>query len=109
MIRRLLAPGVGRSRATVTLCVLLWARKGRGDELVAYEDEVLRLIPEHGGKVLQRARSAEEGAHPLEVHVLEFPSEAALQAYTNDDRRTSLAADRDRAIARTEVIRVDLV
>jgi len=39
----------------------------------------------------------------------EFPSEPALQAYLDDDRRTALATERDHAIARTEVLRVELL
>ena len=93
----------------VTLCVLLWARAGRDAELVAYEDRVLGLLPDHGGRVLHRARTAGEDGEPLEVHVLEFPSEVALDAYMSDERRLALAADRDDAIERTQILRVDLV
>jgi uncharacterized protein (DUF1330 family) len=70
---------------------------------------VLRLVPTHGGTVIQRARSAGSGTDPLEVHLLEFPSELALQAYIDDDRRQALTAIRDKVVARTEVIRVQLV
>ena len=90
----------------VELCVLLWARPGQEDALVAYEDRVLALVPAHGGTVLQRARSSGEGGHPLEVQFSRFPSEDALQAYLADDRRVALAADRDRVVARTELMRV---
>ncbi len=93
---------------SLTLCVLLWARPGTEDGLIAYEDEVLSLVPEHGGRVLQRARSGGTGGQPLEIQFLEFPSAAALDAYMTDDRRTSLAAERDRVIAQTEVIQVQL-
>lgn len=94
---------------TVTLCVLLWANDGQRDSLIAYEDAVLALIPNHGGRVLQRVRSTGEPDAPLEVHVLEFPSEQALDDYLHDDERLRLAADRDRAIARTELHRVEVV
>ncbi|MFC5501595.1 hypothetical protein ACFPJ4_04985 [Lysinimonas soli] len=90
----------------VELCVLLWAHPGHDAELVAYEDRVLALVPAHGGRVLQRARSSGESGHPLEVQFYSFPSEAALQAYLADDRRVALAAERDRVVARTEFIRV---
>ncbi len=94
---------------SLTLCVLLWARHGAADALSAYEDQVLALVPEHGGQVLQRARGSGEGGQPLEIQFLEFPSAAALDEYMADDRRTALAYIRDRAIARTQVINVDLV
>jgi uncharacterized protein (DUF1330 family) len=94
---------------SVTLCVLLWARPGAADALAAYEDQVLYLIPEHGGRVLQRARSSDEGGQPTEIQLLEFPSAAALDEYMADDRRTALASVRDRAIARTQVINCELI
>jgi uncharacterized protein (DUF1330 family) len=100
-----------------TLCVLLWAHSGAEAALAAYEDTVLRLVPDHGGRVVLRARSSEAlrargpGAdrQPAEIQVIEFPSATALDAYMGDPRRTALAADRDRAVARTEVIDVELV
>jgi uncharacterized protein (DUF1330 family) len=94
--------------ATVTLCVLLWAQPGTGDGLVAYEDKVLELVPEHGGRVLQRARSSGAGGQPLEIQLLEFPSAQALDAYQADDRRQALAGERAGVIARTDVIEVQL-
>jgi uncharacterized protein (DUF1330 family) len=94
---------------SLTLCVLLWARPGADEALIAYEDRVLSLVAQHGGRVLQRARSSGADGQPLEVQFLEFPSAAAHDAYLTDGRRTSLAAERDRAIARTQVIDVELV
>ena len=81
----------------------------RSDALTAYEDRVLALVPEHGGRVLQRVRGDGAGDQPLEVQILEFPSPPALGAYMDDGRRTALADDRDRAISRTEVINVELI
>ncbi len=94
---------------SVTLCVLLWAQPGAGDDLIAYEDRVLGLVPGHGGQVLQRARSNGASGQPLEIQLLEFPSAAALDEYMTDGRRLALADERDRAIARTQVIEVELI
>jgi uncharacterized protein (DUF1330 family) len=94
--------------AAVTLCVLLWAQPGADDDLVAYEDKVLELVPEHGGQVLQRARSSGTGGQPLEIQLLEFPSAQALDAYQGDGRRQAMTEERTRAIARTDVIEVQL-
>jgi uncharacterized protein (DUF1330 family) len=94
--------------AAVTLCVLLWAQPGADDGLVAYEDKVLGLVPEHGGQVLQRARSSGTGEQPLEIQLLEFPSAQALDAYMADERRQALTSERARVIARTDVIEVQL-
>jgi uncharacterized protein (DUF1330 family) len=100
-----------------TLCVLLWAHPGAEAALATYEDRVLRLVPDHGGRVVLRARDSGvlrgsgtgTGGQPVEIQLIEFPAAAALDAYMSDPRRTALAADRDRAVARTEVIDVELV
>ena len=92
-----------------TLCVLLWAHPGAQAALTAYEDQVLRLVPDHGGRVLQRGRGGGADGQPAEIQFLDFPSQAALDAYLGDPGRTALAADRDRAVARTEIIDVELV
>lgn len=94
---------------SLNLCVLLWANPGNEAALVKYEDRVLQLLGDHGARVLQRVRSDGVDGRPLEVHVLEFPSQAALDSYMGDARRTELAGERDAAIARTDVLRVDLV
>jgi uncharacterized protein (DUF1330 family) len=99
-----------------TLCVLLWAQPGAQAALTAYEDRVLRLVPEHGGRVVHRARNSGvprapgggADGQPAEIQFLDFPSQTALDAYMADPRRTALAADRDRAVARTEIIDVEL-
>jgi uncharacterized protein (DUF1330 family) len=94
---------------SVTLCVLLWARPGADNDLIAYEDRVLALLPEHGGQVVQRARSSGTDGQPLEIQLLEFRSAQAIDAFMADDRRQSLSGERDTAILKTEVIAVRLM
>lgn len=93
----------------LTFCVLLWAHPGMDKALIAYEDAVLALVGEHGGTVLQRARSDGAGDQPLEIQLYEWASQAAMDRFMSDPRRTTLAADRDRAVARTEIVPVQLV
>ena len=93
----------------VTLCVLLWAKDGAVQALVEYEDEVLALRPDHGGRVVKRARTLDDADAPTEVHLLQFPSEDALAAYLDDDRRPALTEAREQAIERTELYRVKLI
>jgi antibiotic biosynthesis monooxygenase (ABM) superfamily enzyme len=96
----------------VSLCVLLWAHEGREAELSAYEDQVLALLPEHDGHVIQRARTAAGNGNsdqPVEVQFLRFASEAALDGYLHDARREALADQRKAAVAMTEVMRIQLV
>ena len=92
--------------AKLHLCVMLWAREGMAGALADYEDQVLALLPAHGGRVVNRVRTRPHRSEPDEVHVLEFPDEAALDAYLNDDRRLALADLRERTIARTDILRV---
>jgi uncharacterized protein (DUF1330 family) len=98
----------GMPENPVSLCVLLWAKTGKESALSAYEDQVLGLLADHGGRVLQRGGviASGNGEQPAEIQFLEFPSEGALAAYMKDSRRLALTADRDAAIARTDVLRV---
>jgi len=97
-------------RPVLTVCVLLWAHAGQEVALAAYEDQVLQLVPAHGGRVVSRVRTTVAGADdPYEVHVIEFASDDALDAYMNDQRRVALSEERDLAIARTQLLRVEPV
>jgi hypothetical protein len=93
----------------VTLCVLLWAREGAEQGLIEYEDAVLPLVRAHGGRVRERVRTDGADGAPFEVHLLEFPSNDALDAYMQDPQRLARADARERAIERTEVYRVESV
>lgn len=93
----------------ITLSCFLWAHPGREDDLVAYEDAVLTLLADHDATLLSRVRSDGADGHPLEVQLFSFPSELALERYLADPHRTALAADRDAAVARTELMRVEPV
>jgi len=79
--------------------------------LTVYEDKVLRLVAEHGGRVLHRGTVVPGAGHsggepPTEVQLLEMPSEESLDAYIYDPRRLAMADERDAAIARTDLLRV---
>jgi hypothetical protein len=89
------------------LCVLLEAHAGREAEMAAYEDRVLGLLPAHGGRVVQRLRVTSPGDDRMEIHVLELPSQVALDAYLADPARVALAEERDRVIASTQVFPVE--
>jgi hypothetical protein len=93
----------------VVLCVLLEAVPGEEAALVAYENEVLTLLADHDARILQRVRATEAGEGPYEVHVLEFASQDALDGYLGDPRRTVLLPERDRVIARTTIVPVEVV
>ena len=94
----------------IHLCVLLWEQPGRGDDLAAFEDHVLALLPEHGGRLISRhvVMERDEG-DPFEVHLIEMPDEEAISDYLRDPVRVDLARTRDREaiIARTQLLRVE--
>ncbi|MHC3471334.1 hypothetical protein ACYF6T_21925 [Streptomyces sp. 7R007] len=94
---------------TVQLCVLLWARPGAARALASYEDKVPALLPEHGGRLVQRARADGADGRPDEVQLIEFATRAGYDAFMADDRRTALAGERDAAVERTDLYQVDLV
>ncbi|WP_395244110.1 hypothetical protein ACGGZK_18610 [Agromyces sp. MMS24-K17] len=89
-----------------TLCCLLWAVPGLEDDLVAYEDRVLGLMPDYRIEVVERVRSDRGPEHPTEVQLYRVHGQALLDAYVADPRRLELTAERDRVIARTEMFRV---
>ena len=94
----------------IRLCVLLWEHPGRGHDLAAFEDEVLALMSEHGGRLVSRDVVMERvDGDPLEVQVIEMPDKEALAGYVHDPARVRLARthDRDAIIARTQVLRVE--
>ena len=94
---------------TLVLTALLWPHPGQEQLLIDYEDTVLALIPAHGGRVLSRARRVDDSDGPFEMQVIEFPDQDAVAAYMIDPVRVALADTHARAIARTQVTRVEVV
>ena len=91
----------------VGICVILWARPGAEQAVHEYEDRVLGLLGRHDGRLLTRLRVVDDG--PCEIQVIEFASEKALADFQRDPDRAALSALRDRAIERTQLIRVERV
>ncbi|SDE60479.1 hypothetical protein [Auraticoccus monumenti] len=91
----------------LTLTVMLWAVPGLEQELSAYEDAVLALLPRYGGRVAERVRRREpDEEHPLEVQVIDLPDTDALEGFLVDPERTSMSSVRDRCVARTQMFEV---
>lgn len=95
--------------SVITLCVQLWPIHGQEAGLIEFEDRVLALIPNHGGRVLQRVRSLEHGDAAFETQIVSFPDERSMQAYLEDPARLELSALRDRSIQRTIVTPVEAI
>lgn len=102
------ADAMNASGGPVVLCCLLWARPGCEGDLASYESAVLGIIKDSGGEVVQRAVGDGADGRPHEVHILRFPSAAALDEFREDPRRAAWAEERDRAVARTEVFPVEI-
>lgn len=94
---------------TLVLTAMLWPHPGQEQLLIDYENTVLALIPQHGGRVISRVRRIDLTDGPFESHVIEFPDEDAVAAYMVDPVRVALADTHARAIARTDVSRVELI
>ncbi len=86
----------------VLLCCFLWARAGQETGLTDYESRVLALVPAGGGEVVQRVVSDGSDGRPHEVQVFRFPTQDALDSYLEDPRRSALADEREKVIARTD-------
>jgi uncharacterized protein (DUF1330 family) len=67
----------------------------------AYEDQVLPVLAEHGGRLQRRLRN-ETGT--LEVHILSYPSDAVAQAYRSDPRRAAAAHLLEASTAKVELL-----
>lgn len=89
--------------APIDLCCLVWAHPDREGAVAEYEDLVLGLLPDHGGKILARAIGPGLDGTPHETQFIRLPSHEALDAYLGDPRRDEFSAERDRLIKRTVV------
>ena len=61
------------ARVAVTMCVLLWAHTGREADLGRYEDQVLALLAEHSGRIVQRVRVEGGDGSPLKFRSCSLP------------------------------------
>ena len=70
-----------------------------------FERKAVRLIQSHGGRILSafNPRGHERSEIPDEVHLIEFPSDSAFQAYREDPALIALSAEREAAISATTV------
>ena len=91
----------------ITLCVLLSAVSGRETSLAHYEDQVLALLGDHGGRLLARIRSA--NGPWSEVQLIEFVSEHGFESFQQDPRRLGLSALREESIASSTIVRGERV
>lgn len=89
---------------SLIVVVELTIREGSYDDFQEFEARAVRLMSEFGGKLLF-AFQPEDTNDDVEVHVLEFPDKLSFEKYRNDPRTKDMAADRDRVIASTRIMR----
>ena len=68
-----------------------------------YEDQVLPLLADHGGRLERRLRN---GDGTVEVHIVHFPSAVAYENYRSDPRRAAAGHLLDTSSAKIELISV---
>lgn len=86
--------------------VSLWIRSGAVAEFEAYERRAARIMRKYGGSIEKVIRTGQEDSPetPFEIHLVSFPGQETFAAYRADLELLSLAADRESAILKTEVI-----
>ncbi len=73
---------------------LVFVYEGKEEIFKDFEDIVLPLMKQYGGKLLYRIRPdvesvlVAEGDQPYEIHVVSFESEEGLQEYSQDPVRS---------------------
>ena len=70
-----------------------------------YESRVIPIMSAHGGRLLSafRPKGSEHPEIPDEIHLIEFPSEEAFQAYRSDPEVARLAERRGVVISKTAI------
>ena len=85
------------------LIALLTIRRSELDRVRGYEQAAQRIMARHGGRIEYAYELAGTEETLRELHVLEFPDQAAFDAYLADPERAAHAPDRARAILSTEI------
>jgi uncharacterized protein (DUF1330 family) len=87
----------------VRLIALLTISRPELERARGYEHAMARIMARHGGRIEHAYELPGDAATLRELHVVEFPDQAAFDAYQADPERAAHAADRTRAILATEV------
>ena len=94
----------------LTLAFLGFVGADGAERAKAFEDQVLPLVEDHGGRLLVRGRRrTDDPTQPFEVHVLWFPDRDALEGYLADPGRAELVARHGQVFASSTVVELDLV
>ena len=89
----------------LVLVVSLWLKDGDIDGFEAFEHAAADILATHGGRIDAAIRATPDASGPFEVHVVNFPTVTAYEAYRADPRVAEIGALRETVISRTEVWR----
>ena len=89
------------------LVVLLTIRRDALEVARGYERAAARIMARHGGRIEHAYEISIDETTLREFHIVEFPDQAAFDAYQADPERAAHAGDRARAILATEVWRAE--
>ncbi len=82
----------------------LWVKDGAFQAFNQYERAALACAVKHGATIVEiKQNHAADDGTPHEIHVIDFPSQAAFAAYRNDPAIVAMAELRERSIARTDI------
>ena len=95
----------------ITLAFLGHTAPALDERAAAYEDAVLPLLADHGGRVVYRGRrrSGQDSSLPFEVHLLWFPDRVAFDAYLGDARRVELLARFGEVFTAKHIVELDTI
>ena len=86
------------------IIALLYASENGLTGLREFEAKVIPILREHGGKLISASTNLSRAAgEPDEIHVIQFPSVTAFEAYKNDQRVVDLASFKKKMISKMEV------
>jgi len=88
------------------LTVKLYGKNGIEGEFRDYESKALKLFRRHGGEVVVAyapIRTPGTENTPDEIQILRIENQAMFEKFMQDPERLTLAAERDRVLAKTEI------
>ncbi len=95
----------------IHLTLTIFVKKGKEAIFHEYEENVLPILNDYGGKLIYRIRPSpadfivSEGKPPYEIHLLSFTSEQDFIAFGKDERRMKFKEQKEEAISFTMLIK----
>jgi uncharacterized protein (DUF1330 family) len=90
------------------LITLIWVREGQIEALHDYERQAAPIMERHGGSLISAVEPTVllgwDEPQPHEIHVVEFPSQGAFEAFRSDPDLEPLIELRSQAVRRAIVV-----